>query len=139
MSDHHEVKQLAHKDGIFDVSVGYFYEDIHPEDLFDNSIDPDTGKPYYDTDLMAKRIDSYQDAWFGFWVKYYYQGHEVGYANLGGLYYKDNDAESVIIEQAKTNDDCWYKDVMDEAKDQAMKDLRHLYNQMKLDLEGVNA
>ena len=34
MSDHYEVKQLAHKDGIFDVSVGYFYEDIHPEDLF---------------------------------------------------------------------------------------------------------
>ena len=28
MSDHYEVKQLAHKDGIFDVSVGYFYEDI---------------------------------------------------------------------------------------------------------------
>ena len=71
MSEHYEVESLGHKDGNFEVKVGYFYEDIHPQDLFDNSLDPDTGKPYYDTDEMARRIDMNIDAWFGFWAKYY--------------------------------------------------------------------
>ena len=53
MSEHYEVESLGHKDGNFEVKVGYFYEDIHPSDLFDNSLDPDTGKPYHDTDEMA--------------------------------------------------------------------------------------
>ena len=83
MSEHYEVKQLAHNVGPFEIKVGYFYEDIHPEDLFDNSPNPDNnGKPYYDTDEMAKRIDGGLDAWFGFWAKVYYKGHEMGYAFL---------------------------------------------------------
>ena len=52
MSEHYEVDSLGHKDGNFEVKVGYFYEDIHPSDLFDNSLDPDTGKPYHDTCLL---------------------------------------------------------------------------------------
>ena len=62
MSEHYEVESLGHKDGNFEVKVGYFYEDIHPSDLFDNSLDPDTGKPYHDTDEMARRIDANIDA-----------------------------------------------------------------------------
>ena len=54
MSEHYEVESLGHKDGNFEVKVGYFYEDIHPSDLFDNSLDPDTGKPYHDTDEMKE-------------------------------------------------------------------------------------
>ena len=62
MSEHYSIDHLAHKVGPFDIRVGYFYEDIHPSDLFDNSTNPDTGKPYYDTDEMAKRIDANIDA-----------------------------------------------------------------------------
>ncbi len=134
MSEHYEVDSLGHKDGNFDVKVGYFYEDIHPSDLFDNSPNPDNdGKPYYDTDEMAKRIDSGNDAWFGFWAKYFYKGHEVGYANLGGLYYENDHAEGVIEKEAKSGDHCWYKDVVEEAKDQAIKEVGDLHRQMELD------
>ena len=117
MSEHYEVDSLKHKDGNFDVKVGYFYEDIHPSDLFDNSPNPDdNGKPYYDTDEMAKRIDSNMDAWFGFWAKYYYKGHEVGYANLGGLYYAVDDAEGRFGKEAKEGDVFCNKEVKYEPK-----------------------
>ena len=135
MSEHYSIDHLAHKDGPFEIKVGYFYEDIHPEDLFDNSTNPDTGKPYYDTNEMAKRIDNHIDAWFGFWCKVYYEGHEVGYGNLGGLYYEDDHPEGVIEKQAKSNDHCWYGDVIDEALVQAKKETGDLYKQMKLDFE----
>ena len=131
MSDFYIVDEF--KDKVFDVKVGYFYEDLHPKDLFDNSINPDTNKPYYDTDEMAKRIDEHQDAWFGFVCKYFYRDHEIGYANLGGLYYKDESAESIILKQQKTNEDCWYKDVIDEAKSQALDECRDIYNQLEFD------
>jgi hypothetical protein len=121
------------KDKVFDVKVGYFYEDIHPKDLFDNSINPDTNKPYYDTDEMAKRIDEHQDAWFGFVCKYFYRDHEIGNANLGGLYYKNESAESIILKQQKTNEDSWYADVVDEAKSQALDECRDIYNQLEFD------
>lgn len=41
MSEHYEIDSLKHKDGNFDVKVGYFYEDLHPADLYDNSPNPD--------------------------------------------------------------------------------------------------
>ena len=137
MSEHYSIDHLAHKVGPFDIRVGYFYEDLHPSDLFDNSTNPDTGKPYYDTDEMAKRIDANIDAWFGFWCKVYYEGHEVGYANLGGLYYEDDHPESVIEKEAKSNDHGWYKDFIEEALDQARKETGDLYKQMQLDF-GVD-
>ena len=40
MSEHYEVESLGHKDGNFEVKVGYFYEDIHPSDLKINNIYP---------------------------------------------------------------------------------------------------
>ena len=73
MSEHYEVESLGHKDGNFEVKVGYFYEDIHPSDLFDNSLDPDTGKPYHDTDEMARRIDANIE------VDYYHHGGVLQY------------------------------------------------------------
>ena len=133
MSEHYEIDSLKHKDGNFDVKVGYFYEDIHPSDLFDNSLDPDTGKPYHDTDEMARRIDANIDAWFGFWAKYYYKGHEVGYANLGGLYYTDDHPEGVIEKASLDKGEYWYKDVVDEARDEAIKEVGDLHRQMSLD------
>ena len=118
MSNHFEIKDLRlNRDG-FEVRVGYFYEDIHPNELFDDTV--------YETDKMAKRIDAGYDAWFGFWAKAYLDGHELGYANLGGLYYKDDHAESII----EKKEEHWYEDVIYEAVEQAKKESGSLWKHL---------
>ena len=119
MSEHYEVKDLRHSKDGFEIRVGYFYEDIHPRDLYCDETD---------TDTMAKRIDAGYDAWFGFWAKAYFNGHEMGYANLGGLYYKDDHAEGVI----EKKDEYWYDDVIWEAVEEAKKQTGDLWKQLKL-------
>ena len=119
MSDHYEVKDLRHDNDGFEIRVGYFYEDIHPRDLYCDETD---------TDEMAKRIDAGYDAWFGFWAKAYFNGHEMGHANLGGLYYKDDHAEGVI----EKKQEYWYDDVIWEAVEEAKKQTGDLYKQLKL-------
>ena len=131
------IDSLTHKDGIFDVKIGYFPEDLHPEDLFDNSVDPKTNKPYYDTDEMARRIDADLDAWFGCWVTYYYQGHEVGSSSLGGLYYDNAFAENVIEEEFKKDYNSFVEDIMDEAKQEALTTVNSLHKQLTQDLKGA--
>lgn len=120
MSNHFEIKDLRHNRDGFEVRVGYFYEDIHPNELFDDTV--------YETDKMAKRIDAGYDAWFGFWAKAYFNGHEMGHANLGGLYYKDDHAEGVI----EKKQEYWYDDVIWEAVEEAKKQTGDLYKQLKL-------
>ena len=118
MSNHFEIKDLRHNRDGFEVRVGYFYEDIHPNELFDDTV--------YETDKMAKRIDAGYDAWFGFWAKAYLDGHELGYANLGGLYYKDDHAESII----EKKEEHWYEDVIYEAVEQAKKESGSLWKHL---------
>ena len=118
MSNHFEIKDLRHNRDGFEVRVGYFYEDIHPNELFDDTV--------YETDKMAKRIDAGYDAWFGFWAKAYLNGHELGYANLGGLYYKDDHAESII----EKKEEHWYEDVIYEAVEQAKKESGSLWKHL---------
>jgi hypothetical protein len=124
MSDHfNEIEHLRHtKDG-FDIRVGYYYEDIHPKDLYCDETD---------TDHMAKRIDEGYDAWFVFGARVYLRGHLMGSSSLGGLYYKDDHAESVIEKQAEHNDDCWYGDCIDEAIAEAKKESTELHKQLEL-------
>ncbi len=119
MSEHYEIKDLRHNKDGFEIRVGYFYEDIHPNELYCDETD---------TDTMAKRIDAGYDAWFGFWAKAYFHGHEMGYANLGGLYYKDDHAEGVI----EKKDEYWYDDVIWEAVEEAKKQTGDLWKQLKL-------
>ena len=130
------IEDLTHKDGIFDVKVGYFPEDLHPEDLFDNSLNPETDKPYFDTDEMARRIDQDLDAWFGCWVTYYYQGHEVGSSRLGGLYYENEFAEDVIEKEFKENG-CFLQDIIHEAREQAKSSVQVLYKNLERDIQGA--
>ena len=118
MSNHFEIKDLRHDRDGFEIRVGYFYEDIHPNELFDDTV--------YETDKMAKRIDAGYDAWFGFWAKAYLDGHELGYANLGGLYYKDDHAESII----EKKEEHWYEDVIYEAVEQAKKESGSLWKHL---------
>ena len=116
------IEDLTHKDGIFEVKVGYFPEDLHPEDLFDNSLNPETDKPYFDTDEMARRIDLDLDAWFGCWVTYHYQENEF--------------AEDVIEKEFKENG-CFLQDIIHEARAQAKASVQVLYKNLERDIQGA--
>ena len=98
MSEYYEIKDLRHEKDGFEIRT------------------------------MAKRIDAGYDAWFGFWAKAYFNGHEMGHANLGGLYYKDDHAEGVIEKKREY----WYDDVIWEAVEEAKKQTGDLYKQLKL-------
>ena len=98
------------RDG-YTVIVDKSYEDSHPSDLFDTSIDPDTGRPYYDVDQMCRDIDAGNLDWFVLRARVFYAGVELGRDIVGGFLYedarevlKDGTAEDLIysaIEEAR--------------------------------------
>jgi hypothetical protein len=57
MSQRHWDVLLEETRGQLTVIVDKSWEDIHPSDCFDTSINPDTGKPYYDVNEMCYKID----------------------------------------------------------------------------------
>jgi hypothetical protein len=116
-----------YKDGNFDVKIGYFPEDIYVGDCFDDSIDPDTGKPYYDTDEMARKIDMGYLDWFVARVQYLYDGIEMGSAYLGGNLYDDADK---AIEEGLSG---YLEDMIDEARDEAQGRALEMVERLKKD------
>lgn len=76
------------RDG-FTVIVDKTYEDCHPSDLFDTSIDPDTGKPYYDVDQICRDIDAGRLDWFMLRARVLLDGVELGSDLVGGFLYED--------------------------------------------------
>ena len=52
----------------------------------------------------------------------------LGHANLGGLYYKDDHAESII----EKKEEYWYDDVIWEAVEDAKKQTGDLWKQLSL-------
>ena len=105
--------ELAHyqRNG-FDVIVDKTWEDIPLDHLFDTSIDPDTGLPYYDVEQMARQIDRCELDYFMLRVRVLLDGHELGSHYVGGFLYedarevlRDGTAEDMIYEamlEAKT-------------------------------------
>ena len=96
----------------FDIVFSISPEDIHPADCFDNSTDPKTGKPYYDTDQMARDIDNGLLSWFIARVQAFKNGILLGSEYLGGNLYKDptefisdsgyyDDMKETVINHAK--------------------------------------
>jgi hypothetical protein len=73
----------------FDIVLSISPEDIHPADCFDTSTDPDTGKPYYDTDEMIRRIDNGSLCWFLARVEAYKRGILLASEYLGGTLYEN--------------------------------------------------
>jgi hypothetical protein len=74
----------------FDIVVDKAYEDgIHPRDCFDDSIDPETNKPYFDIDQMCRDIDDGDLDWFFLRTRVFYKGVELAEEFLGGCMYKD--------------------------------------------------
>lgn len=76
------------RDG-FNVIVDKTWEDLPLEDLFDTSIDPDTGKPYYDVKQMARDIDSGKLDYFMLRVRAMHEDVELAVNYVGGFLYED--------------------------------------------------
>jgi len=97
--------------GDLEVVVDKSWEDLSPRDCFDDSIDPDTGKPIFDLDQMCRDIDSGHLDWFMLRARVFVEGLEVGSSIVGGFLYedarevlKDGTAEDLIyqaVEEAK--------------------------------------
>jgi hypothetical protein len=73
----------------FQIVIDKTWEDVHPSDCFDTSIDPDTGLPYYDVAQMCEDIDSGKLDWFVLRARVFAKGVELGSATCGGLLYED--------------------------------------------------
>lgn len=102
----------------FDIIVDKTWEDIPLDHLFDTSIDPDTGKPYFDIDQMARDIDRGLLDYFMLRVRVMYEGHELGSSIVGGFLYED--AREVLT-------DGMAEDLIEEALEEAKKEARRLH------------
>lgn len=100
----------------FEVIVDKTWEDIPLADLFDTSIDPDTGKPYYDVEEMARDIDRGSLDYFMLRVRALVDGHELGSSYVGGFLYED--AREVLTDG--TAEDMIYQ-AIEEAKQEARR------------------
>ena len=76
------------RDG-FNVIVDKTWEDLPLEDLFDTSLDPDTGKPYYDVNDMARKIDQGALDYFMLRVRVMHEDVELAVNYVGGFLYED--------------------------------------------------
>ena len=100
-----------HAEG-FEIQFSIAPEDLHPSDCFDNSIDLETGKPYYDTDEMARDIDSGRLSWFVARVQAFKNGILLGSEYLGRNLYENptdfisdsgyyDDMKDAVIKEAR--------------------------------------
>ena len=69
--------------GQLHIVIDKSYEDLHPADCFDTSIDPATGRPYYDIEEMCRKIDSYELDWFILRARVFYEDIELGDSIVG--------------------------------------------------------
>jgi hypothetical protein len=100
----------------FEVIVDKTWEDIPLDHLFDTSIDPDTGKPYYDVKDMARKIDSCDLDYFMLRARVLLDGHELGSHIVGGFLYED--AREVLTDGMA--EDLIYS-AMEEAREEARR------------------
>ena len=75
--------------GPFAVIVDKTWEDLDPADLFDTSIDPDTGKAYFDMDEIYSKINDGRLDWFMLRCRVFYEGVELASDYIGGFLYED--------------------------------------------------
>jgi hypothetical protein len=98
------------RDG-FNVIVDKTWEDLPLEDLFDTSIDPDTGLPYFDIQEMYRQIDRGDLDYFMLRVRVMHEDVELAVDYVGGFVYEnamdvltDGTAEDMIssaVEEAQ--------------------------------------
>jgi hypothetical protein len=115
MQRHYDELARYERDG-FDVIVDKTWEDIPLADLFDTSIDPDTGKPYFDVEDMSRKIDRCELDYFMLRVRVLLDGHELGSHYVGGFLYED---ASEVLRDGVAEDMIY--EAMLEAREEARK------------------
>jgi hypothetical protein len=98
------------RDG-FNVIVDKTWEDLHPQDSFDTSIDPDTGLPYYDIEDICRKIDRGDLDWFMLRVRVMHEDVELAVNYVGGFLYED---ASEVLRDGTAEDMIW--ETLEEAK-----------------------
>ena len=88
MQRYYETLLQEEREG-YTVIVDKTYEDLDPADCFDTSIDPDTGKPYYDIYQIYRDINSGNLDWFMLRARVMFEGIELGSDYVGGFLYED--------------------------------------------------
>ena len=99
------------RDG-FNVIVDKTWEDLHPQDSFDTSINPDPGLPYYDVEDMCRKIDRGELDWFMLRVRVMHEDVELAVNYVGGFLYED--AREVLTDGVA-------EDMIQESLDEARK------------------
>jgi hypothetical protein len=113
----------------FEIIVDKTWEDIPLDHLFDTSIDPDTGKPYYDVKDMARKIDNCDLDYFMLRARVLLDGHEMGSHVVGGFLYED--AREVLT-------DGMAEDLIYQAMSDAKNEVLRLRSKLaELDLESI--
>ena len=87
MRDYTTLAELD-RDG-FNVVVDKTWEDLPLDHLFDTSLDPDTGKPYYDIHEMYRQIEMGELDYFMLRVRVFVQDLELATDYVGGFVYED--------------------------------------------------
>jgi hypothetical protein len=113
----------------FEIIVDKTWEDIPLDHLFDTSIDPDTGKPYYDVKDMARKIDNCDLDYFMLRARVLLDGHEMGSHIVGGFLYED---------ARETLKDGMAEDLIYQAMSDAKNEVLRLRSKLaELDLEAI--
>jgi hypothetical protein len=113
----------------FEIIVDKTWEDIPLDHLFDTSINPDTGKPYYDVKDMARKIDNCDLDYFMLRARVLLDGHEMGSHVVGGFLYED--AREVLR-------DGMAEDLIYQAMSDAKNEVLRLRSKLaELDLEAI--
>ena len=128
MQRHYDQLATYERNG-FEVIVDKTWEDIPLDHLFDTSIDPDTGKPYYDVKDMARKIDRGDLDYFMLRARVLLDGHEMGSHVVGGFLYED--AREVLK-------DGMAEDLIYQAMSEAKTEVLRLRSKLaELDLEAI--
>ena len=100
----------------FDIIVTVKPEFVTIADLFDDSIDPDTGQSYYDVDYMNRQVELGEAEWLMVKVECRLNGQEIGSSMLGGAFLtEDYDLKAFVydngmIDDAKAEAITWLKE-----------------------------
>ena len=99
---HYDELARFERDG-FEIIVDRTYEDIHPQDCFDDSC--------YDISQICRDIDMGKYEWFMLRVRALVEGHELGSSYLGACLYED---AREVLSDGTAEDQIWM--ALEEAK-----------------------
>lgn len=97
----------------FDIVIQTTPDTVPMSDMFDDSINPDTGKSYYDVDYMERQVEQGQAEWVVVNVQCMLNGIELGSFAIGGAYLDEHyDLKSFVydhgmIDEAKNDAKIW--------------------------------